>query len=209
MIDRNLRTLDMRHTLPNLKNLVLTITHGEVVMGKLVTNLSPFMVIFLTVHSRKFNSPAMSMLGLDSPSEPELSADVGSVTPKGRKLSLEECSDTSLEAPAGNSTMPTALEEKKLRPFLGLSFPDFDFLRGRYPSASRESINGNLEGVRSQVPVSGLNGSEGLGASEAYGDRVDHSKPLPEELENRRQYEREIDHDSDPASIHNDTYPCT
>ena len=29
MVDRNLRALDMRHTLPNLKNLLLTLTDGE------------------------------------------------------------------------------------------------------------------------------------------------------------------------------------
>jgi len=29
MMDRDLRALDMRHTLPNLKNLMLTLTHGE------------------------------------------------------------------------------------------------------------------------------------------------------------------------------------
>lgn len=43
MVDRNLRTLDVRHTLPNLKNLVLIITHGEVILGKLVANVSLFM----------------------------------------------------------------------------------------------------------------------------------------------------------------------
>jgi len=31
MANRNLRALDMRHTLPNLKNLLLTLTNGEVV----------------------------------------------------------------------------------------------------------------------------------------------------------------------------------
>lgn len=29
MVDRELRALDMRHTLPNLKNLLLTLTDGE------------------------------------------------------------------------------------------------------------------------------------------------------------------------------------
>ena len=29
MADRDLRALDMRHTLPNLKNLLLTLTDGE------------------------------------------------------------------------------------------------------------------------------------------------------------------------------------
>jgi hypothetical protein len=29
MVDRDLRALDLRHTLPNLKNLLLTLTDGE------------------------------------------------------------------------------------------------------------------------------------------------------------------------------------
>jgi UV radiation resistance-associated gene protein len=29
MMDRNLHVMDMRHTLPNLKNLLLTLTTGE------------------------------------------------------------------------------------------------------------------------------------------------------------------------------------
>lgn len=29
MVERDLRALDMRHTLPNLKNLILTLSHGE------------------------------------------------------------------------------------------------------------------------------------------------------------------------------------
>jgi len=140
------------------------------------------------------------MLGLDSPTETEPSADVGSVTPKSRKLSLEEYSDTPLEASAGGSTvMSIALGEKKPRPFLGLSLPDF--LRGRYPATSRASVNVNLEGVQSQVHV-----------SDALEDRVDYSKPSMEELEilSRRQYEC-IDHkppEPEAASIPN-TYTCS
>jgi len=152
----------------------------------------------LTVHSRKIDSPAMSMLGLDSPIESEHSADVGSVTPKSKKLSLEEYSDTPLEAAAGGSPiMSTVLGEKKPRPFLGLSFPDF--FRGRYPSTSRASVN--LEGGQSQVHV-----------SDALEDRVDYSKPSMEEHEalSRRQYEC-IDHkppEPEATSIP-DTYTCS
>ena len=32
MSERDLRALDMRHTLPNLKNLLLTLTSGEAAM---------------------------------------------------------------------------------------------------------------------------------------------------------------------------------
>jgi hypothetical protein len=38
MVDRDLKALDMRHTLPNLKNLVLTVTHGEATPVKSVFN---------------------------------------------------------------------------------------------------------------------------------------------------------------------------
>lgn len=138
------------------------------------------------------------MLGLDSPTEPEPSTDVGSVTPKSRKLSLEAYSESPLEVSAGGSAvMSTAPEEKKPRPFLGLSLPDF--LRGRYPSTSRASVN--PEQGQSQLHV-----------SDALEDRVDYLKPSMEELEilNRRQYEC-IDHkppEPEAASIPN-TYTCS
>jgi hypothetical protein len=37
MADRDLRALDMRHTLPNLKNLLLTLTDGEGAQLRYVT----------------------------------------------------------------------------------------------------------------------------------------------------------------------------
>lgn len=40
MVDRDLQALDMRHTLPNLKNLVLTVTHGEIAPVKYVWQIS-------------------------------------------------------------------------------------------------------------------------------------------------------------------------
>lgn len=39
MADRDLRALDMRHTLPNLKNLLLTLTDGEGVSLRYVAEL--------------------------------------------------------------------------------------------------------------------------------------------------------------------------
>lgn len=37
MSDRNLRALDIRHTLPNLKNLLLTLTNPDVIQLRLVS----------------------------------------------------------------------------------------------------------------------------------------------------------------------------
>ncbi|KAJ3576279.1 hypothetical protein NP233_g519 [Leucocoprinus birnbaumii] len=200
MVDRDLRALDMRHTLPNLKNLVLTVTHGEVapVNRKLSTD-----------------SPALSMLGLDSPTPQEPSAEISSITtPKAKKLDLEippheEGSQTPPDLPASGSTTPTAatVDEKKSRPFLGLSFSEF--LRGRYPSTSRASVKGNpgnSEGGRLQVHVSGSTESTGPDAPEACGDQVETDvKPSLEELEvpNRRQvYEGGNEHNNGESIEH-------
>jgi hypothetical protein len=126
------------------------------------------------------------MLGLDSPTGEEPSAEMGSVTPKAKKLNLEIPPDEDGTPPASGSTTPTAttLDEKKSRPFLGLSFPDF--LRGRYPSTSRASVKGvpeNLEAGRSQVNASGSNESGELDVSETPGDQVGNVKPPPVDLE--------------------------
>ncbi|KXN87542.1 hypothetical protein AN958_08476, partial [Leucoagaricus sp. SymC.cos] len=206
MLDRDLRALDMRHTLPNLKNLVLTVTHGEFVP---VNRKAPP------------DEPTLLMLGLDSPTQQEPSTDIGSVTPKAtvKKLDLDAPQDDGGTPPASGSTTPTtaALDEKKSRPFLGLSFPDF--LRGRYPSTSRASVKsvpGSSEGIQSQAHVSGSNESGEPDAPEAHGDQGESDvKPSSEDLEvpNRRPYsedgsEQAIEHklettpESETASIH-------
>jgi hypothetical protein len=41
MAERDLRALDMRHTLPNLKNLLLTLSHDDRVQATLVQS-DPF-----------------------------------------------------------------------------------------------------------------------------------------------------------------------
>ncbi|KAF9454951.1 hypothetical protein P691DRAFT_799958 [Macrolepiota fuliginosa MF-IS2] len=177
MVDRDLRALDMRHTLPNLKNFVLTVTHGEVAP---VSRKPPP------------DSPALSMLGLEFPTQEGPSVDTGSGTPKAKKLDLELPDESSTPSASG-STTPTvaAADEKKSRPFLGLSFSDF--LRGRYPSTSRASVKsvpGGLDSGQLQANVSGLSESGGPEAPEACGDHIeDDIKPTPGDLEqvpNRR-----------------------
>jgi UV radiation resistance-associated gene protein len=46
MAERNLQALDLRHTLPNLKNLLLTLTSGATIVLKFVSLLS-FKLAFL------------------------------------------------------------------------------------------------------------------------------------------------------------------
>jgi hypothetical protein len=123
MVDRNLRALDMRHTLPNLKNLLLTLTDGEITIPEI---------------PRSFNSPISSVSDLESTrsqSPPALE-----VTPSTPKASGNvELPNENQTPPASGSTTPTANDaSKKSRPFLGLA-PLAGFLRGRYPSTTRSS----------------------------------------------------------------------
>lgn len=131
------------------------------------------------------------MLGLDFPTQEGPSTDVGSVTPKAKNLDLELPDESSTPSASG-STTPTVgtADEKKSRPFLGLSFSDF--LRGRYPSTSRASIKG-VPGGPAQVNVSGSNESGESEAPEACDDHVENNvKPLTGDLNwvpNKRQHD--------------------
>jgi len=125
MADRDLRALDMRHTLPNLKNLLLTLTHGEGVS--------------LTTLPRPPISPNLSVSGLETPpraespppsNTPKASAYITELPPEGNA----NHTDANSSPPASGSTTPTAADRKTqtLRTsFSGLA----GFLRARYPSA--------------------------------------------------------------------------
>ncbi|KAJ6519293.1 hypothetical protein C8R45DRAFT_17210 [Mycena sanguinolenta] len=131
MADRELRALDMRHTLPNLKNLLLTLTDGE---GAQLGGPRAW----------AFNSPELALTGLESPraESPALvvesgngsSSGTGTTTPKG-EYSTELPAEGNTP-PASGSTTPTTETAKKGRSFIGLS-PIAGFLRARYPSAIR------------------------------------------------------------------------
>ncbi|KAJ7139545.1 UV radiation resistance protein and autophagy-related subunit 14-domain-containing protein [Mycena epipterygia] len=121
MADRDLRALDMRHTLPNLKNLILTLTDdGEGAQ-------------FIP---RPFNSPELSVTGLESPRAASPVVENGSTTPKA--VYSPDLPAEGNTPPASGSTTPTTETGKKTRSFIGLS-PIAGFLRARYPSAIRAS----------------------------------------------------------------------
>ncbi|KAH9982160.1 hypothetical protein BGW80DRAFT_1453104 [Lactifluus volemus] len=117
MSDRDLRALDMRHTLPNLKNLLLTLSDGE---GS---------------RSRILRSPATSLTGLESPIRPsspeERSSSTGSASTNP--------SDAGTESPGSTTPSKASLDShhgslsRMSRPFFGLS----GFLRSRYPSSTQ------------------------------------------------------------------------
>lgn len=48
MVEQDLRAMDIRHTLPNLKNLLLTLTDGEVVPVGLVFRDIRLAILLLT-----------------------------------------------------------------------------------------------------------------------------------------------------------------
>lgn len=114
------------------------------------------------------------MLELDSPTETP-TTDVGSTTPRASALEL----DTPEEAttpPASGSTTPTVTtpDERKPRPFLGLSFSEL--LRGRYASTSRPSGKVVPEGPDSgsqHADVPNSNGTGGSEGSSAHDDEVE------------------------------------
>ncbi|KAJ7806116.1 hypothetical protein B0H14DRAFT_2876540 [Mycena olivaceomarginata] len=90
MADRDLRALDMRHTLPNLKNLLLTLTDGE---GAQLRG------------PRAFNSPELALTGLESPrAESPVENGNGNATPKEYNAELPVEGNT---PPASGSTTPT------------------------------------------------------------------------------------------------------
>ncbi|KAF5377306.1 hypothetical protein D9615_006385 [Tricholomella constricta] len=126
MADRDLRALDMRHTLPNLKNLLLTLTDGEGARLR---------------QSRPPDSPMSLASNLGSLSRPGSPVDPNSITPKASDTAGLDGSTP----PASGSTTPTAATtdaSKKGRPFLAFS-PLTDFLRGRYSSSSQISVKGS------------------------------------------------------------------
>lgn len=126
MAECDLRALDMRHTLPNLKNLLLTLSHDDRAQATFHQRSSPVVppTIALELQDEIEGSSASQELG----------------TPKA------SVGDIALEAhtpPISGSTTPTVAnvgdEARKSRPFLGL-VPFSGFLRGRYSSSSQSVV---------------------------------------------------------------------
>ncbi|KAI0044373.1 hypothetical protein FA95DRAFT_1608596 [Auriscalpium vulgare] len=121
MSEKNLRALDMRHTLPNLKNLLLTLTDGE---GARLVQLK---------------SPELSITGLESPTRPLTPLESN---PKDDpKVSVDTASDANVEmdTPSSGSTTPKPAAESQHSSVSRMSFFGLSgFLRARYPSSSQQ-----------------------------------------------------------------------
>ncbi|KDQ54913.1 hypothetical protein JAAARDRAFT_38027 [Jaapia argillacea MUCL 33604] len=124
MLDRDLRAMDMRHTLPNLKNLLLTLTDGE------VASMAPPRIVH--------HSPPASLAGTGSVSLAEPASPAKTVTDLPPESSRSATDGT---PPPSGSTTPTAPHDtstlsRMSRPFLALS--SFGLLRTR--SLSTEPV---------------------------------------------------------------------
>lgn len=129
MGEKDLRALDMRHTLPNLKNLLLILSHES---------------SRAEIPKSKFPAPSpssLSLLSLDSDTMQEQRGN--SNTPKAHEAEAEVRSGgQQVHTPpqSGSTTpipTPVSDESRKSR-FLALA-PFTGFLRNRYPSTSRVS----------------------------------------------------------------------
>ncbi|TFK76681.1 hypothetical protein BDN72DRAFT_873255 [Pluteus cervinus] len=129
MADRDLRALDMRHTLPNLKNLLLTLTNGEGAPLRF---------------SRSLDSPVSAISGLETPPRPSSPSETTAITPKtNTNLELPVVTEGFTPPTSGASTPIAGPSEAPKRvpsrasAFLALpSLSGFGFMRSRYPSSS-------------------------------------------------------------------------
>ncbi|EFI28649.1 hypothetical protein CC1G_13675 [Coprinopsis cinerea okayama7 len=141
MAEKDLRALDMRHTLPNLKNLLLILSHDTSGRSELRYVNSREGLHFAYSYDRKRkvpDTPTSSILELDpSSSGPRSESREAASTPKPCKVGEE-----AQTPPRSGATTPTpggnAEDSRKSRSFLGLT-PLAGFLRSRYPSAVRGS----------------------------------------------------------------------
>ncbi|KAJ3856840.1 UV radiation resistance protein and autophagy-related subunit 14-domain-containing protein [Lentinula lateritia] len=161
MAKHDLRAIDIRQTLPNLKNLLLTLTDGEDVPMR-----PPF---------KRVASPVSSPSGLESPRPQSLAssqeiANSNTTTPKAT------CADLPPEITplASGSSTPTTLSAptsvsmdtlKKTSRFLGGFTPFTGFLRARHPS-SRNVDESASSFDTDELPISSSHAAENTESEE-------------------------------------------
>ncbi|KIK97882.1 hypothetical protein PAXRUDRAFT_824462 [Paxillus rubicundulus Ve08.2h10] len=171
MADRDLRALDMRHTLPNLKNLLLTVTDGECtsLFNPIYDDSSSSMglatppsastppALNLTTDAPKAEqNPHLSAAEL--PQEDDISSSCGATTP------------TATSTDGGTSTLSRYSK-------LSLGFPPFrDFLRSRNSStvlrSSAKTVPDPVE-ERQEIDISGGTPSDLLELANSSGKLID------------------------------------
>ncbi|KAI0367504.1 hypothetical protein BV20DRAFT_970472 [Pilatotrama ljubarskyi] len=178
MTERNLRALDMRHTLPNLKNLLLTLTDNEQqsIPGHRVASSS------VSISSLQSQSPVPDKSSLPTAAERTQGTTAGVAakpTPDGGFPPTENGAESSDTPPASGSTTPTkAATQRKSRAFLDLApLTGFLTLRGRYPSNQKPSVkpvaetpDAEAQASLGQTSAAGDGGGPESGSGEAGGE---------------------------------------
>ncbi|KAI0651426.1 UV radiation resistance protein and autophagy-related subunit 14-domain-containing protein [Trametes meyenii] len=191
MTERNLRALDMRHTLPNLKNLLLTLSDNEQrsIPGHRVASSS------VSISSLQSQSPLSSKSALpatqptsdpngDGAVKPDKAASAPAAsgsTPVPTSATAAATESSAVAAagtpPASGSTTPTKAAQRKSRAFLDLApLTGFLSLRGRYPSSQKPSVkpvaevpDSEVQPASSEAAAAPANG-HGSGAGDGVGD---------------------------------------
>ncbi|KAL7285844.1 hypothetical protein ACG7TL_000953 [Trametes sanguinea] len=198
MTERDLRALDMRHTLPNLKNLLLTLTDNEqrTIPGHRVASSS------VSISSLQSQSPVPAKAELPA-SQPTsgtdgVAADTDSAAPSSVSPT-EHGTDVAVGAagagaitnttpPTSGSTTPTkGAQQRKSRAFLDLApLTGFLSLRGRYPSSQKPSIKPVAETSDTEAHAASDRADSGStpahgGAQDASGEAGEDAEPVEDE----------------------------
>ncbi|KLO20404.1 hypothetical protein SCHPADRAFT_991779 [Schizopora paradoxa] len=212
MADRDLRALDMRQTLPNLKNLLLTLTSGEVTAHPRSLRPLPSPSIASGLQTPTESSEPLTMD--TSPPPLDLSADAETAltsacsTPKQTSSSLpsssslgedEDEGEEKPNAPTGGigSTAASRLQSVASiarRPKVYLGFAPLTSMFRRSASSSGKSAvstsetNGHAEPGHSQIPsdVSSGSGSEAGSSASASTEESEGSTYSDEDVEDDR-----------------------
>ncbi|KAI0757430.1 hypothetical protein C8Q80DRAFT_1091818 [Daedaleopsis nitida] len=160
MGERNLRALDMRHTLPNLKNLLLTLTDNvqRSIPGHRVASSS------LSISSLQSQSPVPATSSL--PSDATNASTTSGAPPRdgaeGDPSASEPASARASTPPASGTSTPTATTQRKSRTFLDLApLTGFLTLRGRYggTASQKPTVKAATETPdEAQTPLPDANG---------------------------------------------------
>ncbi|KZT67671.1 hypothetical protein DAEQUDRAFT_812727 [Daedalea quercina L-15889] len=188
MSERNLRALDMRHTLPNLKNLLLTLTGAE--GGS--RPVQRYSVASSSASLSSLRSPILTASSLPDPNSattPTSADHKVSAPPEGLPtvaVTSPTVADNESPPRSGSTTPTTSLADtatpRKSRAFLDLTpLTGFGFLRGRYASSSRSS-SGPQDGPSSETANDGESAQaapeNGTAVEPATGDDEDDRRTI-------------------------------
>lgn len=133
MSDRDLWALDMRHTLPNLKNLLLTLTDPESIATVSKRRNIPFDNVAL------LQSPSLTSLALESNSSASSSPKASGKQLPESLSDLDSAASTAEDPNSDGEVTPkkSASGSSTLRKSKGYFAPFTSFLRVRYPSSGK------------------------------------------------------------------------